>query len=173
MKELLKNIKFAWKYSKKEKKRILLYVFLNIIRILVNLVVPILSSIIIVRLTENLLIQVLQISVVLLAVHCIENVVYYLTKLLSQVIYREAFIGLHIDLGKEILKLENKCIDNNSSGVFIQRLTNDTSNIADVFNVLNIYLTHIITNIGIFGVVFVLNKVVFLYLVIILLSISL
>ena len=80
-------------------------------------------------------------------------------------IYRESFIKIQNDLGKEILKLENKVLDSNSSGVFIQRLTNDTSKIADIFNVLNIYLTNILTNIGIFGAIFIINKTVFLYLI--------
>lgn len=166
MKELLKNLKFAWKYAKKEIKKIFLYAFLSIIRILIDLVLPVLSSIIIVSFTENALIQVLQISIVLLLTCILEYILSFITRLLAQVIYKEAFIGLQIDLGREVLKLENECIDKNSSGVFIQRLTNDTSNIADVYNVLNIYISHIITNLGIFGVVFAINKLVFIYLVI-------
>ena len=61
------------------------------------------------------------------------------------------------------MKLENKCIDSNSSGVFIQRLINDTSNLADIFSVLNIYLTHILTDIGIFGAIFIINKIAFIF----------
>ena len=65
-----------------------------------------------------------------------------------------------------MLKLETKTIDENSSGVFIQRLTNDTSKIADIFNVLNMYLGNVITDIGIFVAVFIINKIAFLYLMI-------
>ena len=39
-------------------------------------------------------------------------------------------------------KIENKCLDASSSGVFIQRLTADTTRIADVFTVLFIHLTN-------------------------------
>ena len=165
MKELIKNIKFAWKYSKKEKYSLLLFLICNIVRIVVSVIVPIFSARVILNLTNNQLVQVLDIALVLLVCEIIRNIIHACTHYLAQRIYRESFIDIQTDLGKEILKLENKCIDNNSSGVFIQRLINDTSNLADIFSVLNIYLTHILTDIGIFGAIFVINKKVFLYVI--------
>ena len=90
---------------------------------------------------------------------------YFFTRYFSQIIYRETFIKIQTNLGEEILKLENECIDNYSSGVFIQRLTSDASKIADIFNILNMYLSNIITNIGIFIAVFIINKIAFIYLI--------
>ncbi len=173
MKGFWKNIKFAWKYAKSHKIKLLLYLICNILHICISVFTPIVSAQIIVKLTNNVLIQVLQLSLVLLVAELIRNVIIYFTQYFSQKIYRECFIEIQSDLGREILKLENKCIDNNSSGVFIQRLTNDTSNIADVFNVLNIYLTHILTNVGIFGAVFIINKKVFVFLIFMILIIYL
>lgn len=164
MKDLLYNLKFAWKYTKSQKLNLLFYFLCNVSQILISVVAPIVSANIIVNLSNNLLIQVLNLAICLLFIELFRNGVVYLTSFFSQRIYRESFIMLQTDLGKEILKLENYCIDANSSGVFIQRLTNDTSNIADIFNVLNIYLTHILTDIGIFGVIFIINKKVFVFL---------
>ena len=79
-------------------------------------------------------------------------------------IYRESFYEIQTELGSYILKLENNIIDKNGSGVFIQRLTSDTSRLADVFNVLNVYLGNIIMDIGIFIAIFIINIYVFLYL---------
>jgi ABC-type multidrug transport system fused ATPase/permease subunit len=84
----------------------------------------------------------------------------------AQRIHREGFKRIQIHLGQEILKIENKCLDASSSGVFIQRLTADTTRIADVFTVLFIHLTNIISDIGIFGAVFIINKPAFFYLLI-------
>lgn len=50
--------------------------------------------------------------------------------------------------------------------MFIQRLTSDTSRLADIFNVLNLYLSRILINIGIFIAVFIINFWAFLYLVV-------
>lgn len=173
MKELWSNLKIAWIYAKDQKKRLILYVLSNIVTIIISVVVPILSARVIVDLTSNQFHQVLLISLVILFVELSRNIVHYFTRYFSQVIYRETFTKIQGKLGSEILRLENQCIDNNSSGVFIQRLTNDTSKIADIFNVLNMYLSNIITNIGIFGAVFLINKVAFCYLLIMILTIYL
>ena len=165
MKDFFHNLQFAWKYTKNQKGKVFLYILCNILHIAISVFAPILSAQIIVKLTSNLLMQVLQLSLALIGIEIFRNVIIYFSQFFSQKIYRESFILIQSDLGKEILQLENKCIDANSSGVFIQRLTNDTSNIADVFNVLNIYLTHILTNIGIFGAIFIINKKVFAFLV--------
>lgn len=165
MKEFFNNLKFAWKYAKGEKKKIVAYILCNIVTIIISIFIPILSADIIVNLTSNEFQQVLLISAIILVVELSRNASNYCVRLFSQIIYREAFTKIQSSLGKEILKLENKIIDENSSGVFIQRLTNDTSKIADIFNVLNIYLANIITDIGIFFAVFIINKIAFLYLV--------
>lgn len=166
MKELWDNLKFAWIYAKDQKHKLICYIISNIIVITISIVVPIISSQIIVELTNNAFYQVLYLSLIILIVEMFRNVSNYLTRYFSQVIYRETFTKIQNELGRTMLKLENSCIDANPSGVFIQRLTNDTSRIADIFNVLNIYLTNIITNIGIFGAVFIINKIAFLYLII-------
>ena len=173
MKDFFRNIKFAWKYAKNQKVRLFFYLICNVIHICISVFTPIVSAQIIVKLTDNLLLQVLQLAIVLLMAEMLRNVVVYFSQLFSQKIYRETFILIQKDLGREILHLDNKCIDANSSGVFIQRLTNDTSNIADIFNVLNIYLTNILTNIGIFGAIFIINKKVFLFLLFMILTIYL
>ena len=165
MKELIYNLKFAWRYAKNQKKLIILYILCNLFQIIISVFLPVLSAKIIVSLTDNQLVQVLNIALILLVTELFRNCVVYLTNFFSQKIYRETFISVQSDLGYEILKLQNKCIDDNSSGVFIQRLTSDTSNIADVFNVLNIYLTHVLTDIGIFVAIFFINKKVFLFVV--------
>ena len=166
MKELIYNLKFAWRYAKNQKKLIILYILCNLFQIIISVFLPVLSAKIIVSLTDNQLIQVLNIALILLVTELFRNCVVYLTNFFSQKIYRETFISVQSDLGYEILKLQNKCIDDNSSGVFIQRLTSDTSNIADVFNVLNIYLTHVLTDIGIFAAIFFINKKVFLFVIV-------
>ena len=141
---------------KNQRVKFFLYIFCNIIHIFISVLVPIISAQIIVKLTDNVLLQVLELAFVLFLVEIVRNVIVYFSQYFSHKIYRETFIVIQRELGKEILKLENQCIDKNSSGVFIQRLTNDTSNIADVFNVLNIYLTQVLTNVGIFGAIFIL-----------------
>lgn len=166
MKEFLKNVKKAWKYGKNQKKYIIGYIAFNVVFIFINLFVPILSAKIIVSLTSNQFEQVLFIGLVILIVEILRNTAYYATSYFRHRIFRETFNEIEISLGTEILKIENSCLDENGSGLFIQRLTNDASKVADIFVVLNVYLTNIVTNIGIFLAVFIISKIMFLYIVI-------
>lgn len=166
MKEFSKNIKKAWKYGKNQKKYIIGYIAFNVVFIFINLFVPILSAKIIVSLTSNQFKQVLFIGIVILIVEILRNTAYYATSYFRHRIFRETFNEIEINLGTEILKIENSCLDENGSGLFIQRLTNDASKVADIFVVLNVYLTNIVTNIGIFLAIFIINKIMFLYIVI-------
>ncbi len=166
MREFIGNLKFAWNYARGQRKRLIGYILCNIVSMMISIFVPILSARVIVDLTSNQFYQVLLISFVILVLEVLRNFIHFFARYCSQTIYRETFTLVQSSLGHEILKLENQCIDQNSSGVFIQRLTNDTSKIADIFNVLNLYLSNIITNIGIFGAIFIINKIVFCYLVV-------
>ena len=166
MKETIFNIKFAWQYIKDQKLRLFGYAASSIFTIIISVILPILSAQIIVNLTSNKLQQVLYISLVILGIELTRNLFNYMARLCAQRIYREGFKQVQIHLGEEILRIENKCLDANSSGVFIQRLLNDTSRIADVFNVLFINLTSIITDIGIFGAVFIISKPAFFYMLV-------
>lgn len=165
MKSLLYNLKFTWQYVKDEKCKLIAFMIMNFIVMIISLVVPILSAKIIIALTTNQFYQLIWISIAIFLIENTRNVVHYFSRYYSQVIYRESFIKIQTDLGRHILKLENKSIDENGSGVFIQRLNSDTSRLAEIFNVLNHYLTNILIDIGIFGAVFIINKVVFVYLV--------
>ena len=166
MKETIFNIKFAWQYIKEQKLRLFGYAASSIFTIIISVILPILSAQIIVNLTSNKLQQVIYISLVILGIELTRNIFNYMARLCAQRIYREGFKQVQIHLGEEILRIENKCLDANSSGVFIQRLLNDTSRIADVFNVLFINLTNIITDIGIFGAVFIISKPAFFYMLV-------
>lgn len=165
MKEFFKNLKFSWKYARNYKKEMLGYTFLSILSIFVSIIIPILSAKNIVFLTNSDFKQVLYISVVLLVVNIVQYVITYFIRYFSQIVYRETFKNIQSDLGKEVLRLSNKSIDDNSSGVFIQRLTNDTSKLADVFNMLTMNISDIITSIGILGAIFIVNEMIFIYIV--------
>ena len=172
MKDLKRNLKFAWKYARYQKGKIIGFIICNFIHILISVVAPIISAQIIVKLTENKLKQVIFMALALFGIEILRNTIHFLSRYFAQVTYRETFTKIQLDLSKSILKLENSCIDNNSSGVFIQRLTTDTSKIADVFNVLNYSLTDVLTNVGIFGAILIIDVRIFVYMLLMVLIIG-
>ena len=165
MKELFKNLKFVWNYTKNEKGKLIILTIINIIQIIISVIFPILSARVVVSLTTNEYFRILLIAIIILILDSIYNCLSYFVRIITIKIHREVLSKLEVDLGKNVLKLENTSLDKNGSGVFIQRLTGDTSNISGVFNSLLEILTRIITYIGILIAMFIVNKLVFLYVI--------
>ena len=166
MKEFFSNLKFVWQYAKDQKAKLIKYILCNFVVVIISVVVPIISANIIIYLTDSMFYQLLMMASVLCLLELLRNMLNYFSRYYSMIIFRESFIKIQTALGKNILRLENKIIDSNSSGVFIQRLTSDTSRLADIFNVLNLYLSRILINLGIFIVVFIISFRAFIYLIV-------
>ena len=167
MLELVKNLKFAWRYVKEQKSKIILLAIIGLLLAVIGVVLPILSARLIVYLTSNELLQLLSIAFVVFAVEILKNIMKYFSDYLLNIVYRETFNNIQISLGKEMLKLKNKTLDSNSSGFFIQRLMGDTSKLSSIFNIINSNLTEIISSIGILIAVLIINFWIFLYMLIV------
>ncbi|MEE3342989.1 MAG: ABC transporter ATP-binding protein [Bacilli bacterium] len=163
MKSFFKNIKFAYGYAKEDRNYLILTIFLNIISIILRVIMPILSAKIIISLTSNNYIQIISIAFVILVVNFLNDDIYYIFRRIATRIYKDVVSKLGVDLGRNILMLENKSLDDNGSGVFIQRITNDTSRLADVFNGILDMTTEIFKYIGILIAIFIVNKIIFVY----------
>ena len=166
MKEFKKNIKRTWIYTKDQKKELFLYMFMHLIDIVIGIVLPIISAKIIIYLTKNNYYQIALMALIIFFIESTRNLIYYGERKTTQIIYRETFNKIQINLGKEILKLENKVLDEKGTGVFIQRINGDTEKLSEIFNDLGFYLSEILKNIGIFIAIFIINKTCFIYLLI-------
>ena len=166
MKEFFKNLKRVWKYARNQRKKIILYYICQIIDMINGIVTPIASAVIITHITNKLYYQVIFMAFVLFFIDSLYSLCIYFERILANYIFRECMSNLEIDLGKEILKLDNKSIDDNSSGVFISRVTKDTSQLADIFNTLGPNLSQILKNVGIFIAVFIVDITCFIFLVV-------
>jgi len=166
LKEFFKNLKFAWKYTKGQKKNLIKYLIVSILAIIVSVLLPILYAKELILLTDNLFIQLIFISLLVFIMENVHNFINYLSRGYSQIIFKESFTEVQTDLGKNILKLENKEIDKNGTGVFIQRLTSDASTLSEIFNTITFWITNIITDLGIYLAVFLISKIVFVYFII-------
>ena len=170
MKQFIKNLKFAWQYAKYEKKYFFIIIISNIIWIAISIILPILSARIIVSLTSNDFIKIISIAAIILVVEVLSSIFNYISRFSALKIYRNTLTRLETELGKNILKLENACLDENGSGVFIQRMTNDTSKLAEIFNNLLDQISGIIQYIGFIIAIFITNKLVFVYCIVMIVS---
>ena len=163
MKVFIANLKLVWRCARYQKKNIIKTTIWKIIIMMISVVVPLISAKIIVNLTDNKIYQCLMFVVLMFVIENLRNFAIYFSNCFSQVVFRETMVLMQKSLGDAMLKLETKVIDDNGSGVFIQRLTNDVSLLSDEFSSINNYFGNIITNIGIFVAIFVINKWIFLY----------
>lgn len=163
MKELKKNLKFAWEYAKDVKNKIIMFIVFDFIQIIISIILPIISAKMIVRLTSNELEQVLYLAIILFLIQTGRNIIDFFTDYYIRYSYKEILKKLQMDLGKTILQLKNSCIEKTSSGLFIQRITGDTTKIADIFNIISLEGTSIITDIGIFIAILIIDFRIFLF----------
>jgi ABC-type multidrug transport system fused ATPase/permease subunit len=68
-----------------------------------------------------------------------------------------------MSLGREILKLDQKTLDSNSSGTFIQRLTNDTEKMSRIFTNGMVIIIKFLSAIGSFVAIFIIDWHMFLF----------
>lgn len=156
-------MKFVWKYAKSEKKKIIVYFLLSVFGICFSILFPFMSAKQIVLLTNESIKQFIYMSVIVFICILLEDTLDYFKSKLYQKIFRQIYINIQSDLGAEILKLSNQTLEENGSGIFIQRLIVDTKNISTIFTDLNRYINGIIANIGILITYFVLSKIVFIF----------
>ena len=163
LRESINALKKALPYALKEKKRFIVYCILNILLSILGAVGPLLTAQQLIKLTDGLFNELLSLSLIILIVGLIMNLLSYCARLNANKFIHSVLKHLQIDLATQVLNIETKVLDKNSSGVFIDRLTQDTSKIADIFIELNYSILDIVTNVGLLIAIFVISKIMFLY----------
>ena len=167
MKSVINNLKFAWKYTKGSRKLLIGYIINEILSIVISVVIPLIAAKQIIYLTDNSFKQLLLTAILVFGIEIGRNTIKYISNFYNMNMYKNIVKALQHDLANEVLTLDNKTLDKNGSGIFIQRLTSDTSELSDAFGVLTGWLGELFANIGVFVAVFVINKVLFLYFLVI------
>ena len=162
MKDTIKNLKRVWIYGREFKKNVIIFSLLSLMFIGINIITPIISANQIVYLSSNKFKMLIAISGLVLFVDIIRVIGNWLLRRNTQVFFRGTTKNIQMATAKEILKITLTDIDHNSSGTFIQRIGNDTDEMSRIFTRGMGFLTSIITDLGIFVAIFIINKPVFL-----------
>ena len=163
MKETLKNLKSVYRFGKKYKKNFLFFTIATCFGVLFNIIVPILTAQQIVYLTNNQFYQLILSTLLIFAILFLNTIKLVVIQKNTAKYFRGVSKNIQNQLGSEMLKIEQKEIDNSSSGALIKRLTDDVSQMSHVFTIGEGYLTAILSKIGIFITIFIINKIIFLY----------
>ena len=170
---LWRNVRKTWKYVKPAKWNLAGYVAIAVTEGIIGVVAPMLAAQVILNITNNHLEQLLLSALAVFGVDCIVNLSHYLKQLFYRRIYRRAMVGLQVDLVRETLKIETSEINSKSSGLFIERINGDAADIAGLFMDYTFFIAMVISNIGVMVAIFILNRYMFVFAVVVSLTIFL
>lgn len=171
LKNILINFKKTWKFVKEDKKYIILFLIFSLVLCGISVITPFLSAKMLLYLTDGLFKELLTITIIVLIVELIRNIFNFLYNILFHKYTLKATSRIQVNIAKEAMKLETAELDNNSSGIFIDRINNDTKEIVNVFSNLGDGLIDVISNIGVLIAIYFINKIMFAYFLLMLLII--
>ena len=163
MKTTFSNLKRVYNYGKKFKKNLIIFTIISLSNIAINIIYPILTAKQLVALTSSLYEQLLYVALMCFGLSILSDFTTVILRKNTQVFFRGTTKDIQINAAKEILKIELSSIDKCGSGTFIQRINNDTDEMSRIFTRGMGFLTAILTDIGIFVAIFIINKLIFFY----------
>ena len=154
-----KNFKSTYKYAKSGRKYLWLFLVINIIMTIGSVIAPILVAQRLLALTSNNYSKLLIVVICIFIIEIGNNFCRLAYNYFYNKFYFDVRRNLQIELVRETLKITQKDLNNNSSGVFIERINSDTDNLTDIFTSLIDYVSCIIGNLGVLITVFFINWV--------------
>ena len=164
--DLKTNLKMSWYFVREEKLYFVLIVFLSILLAGIGFIIPLLSAQLLLKLTDGLLKDLMIVAIIMFFVEMLRNVVTYFLRKYFELYSIKATTNAQIKMFEETLKIKAAEIEDNTTGMFIDRINNDTEDIVTTFSHLCTVIINIISNLGVFLAVFVINRYMFLYFVI-------
>lgn len=166
MKETLKNMRLVYGYGKKYRINLIIFTIISISNIAINIAYPIFTAKVLVSLTSGLYEQVLIAALICFGMSFLCDFTTVALRKNTQVFFRGTTKNIQIAAAREILKIELTSIDKTGSGAFIRRIASDTDEMSRIFTRGMGFLASILSDIGIFVAIFIVNKVVFVYFVV-------
>lgn len=165
-KELKTNLKMSWYFVKKEKLYFIILILLAILLAVISFIIPLLSAKLLIKLTDGLLKDLILVAIIIFFIEVLRNIILYFFNRIFELYSIKATTNAQIKMFEETLKIKMSVMDDNTTGMFIDRINNDTENIIDTFSNLSSTFINMISNAGIFLAVLVINKYMFLYFII-------
>lgn len=163
MKRTFRNIKKVYSYGREYKSSLIFQTIGSIFGIAIGIILPIITAYQLVYLTDNKWHQLIIMSIIVFVMGMVSAFKTVLIRKNTQKFTLGVSTKIQKLLSYEILKISQKEIDTNSTGVFIQRLTSDSEELAYIFTISFGRCINIISSLGVFISVFIINKVVFIY----------
>lgn len=160
---LWRNIRKTYRYVRPWRKDLIMFAVISVVEAIIGVAVPMLSAQVILNITNNQIEQLILITLALLGVSIVMSVCGYFEDLFYRRVSRGMLVGMQVDVARETMKIETSELNQKSSGVFIDRLNNDTRDVAHTIVEYAYAISRLLANVGVLFAIFVLNKFMFLY----------
>ncbi len=164
-KELKTNLKMSWYFVRVEKLYFIILVILSLMLAGLSFIIPMLSAQLLLKLTDGLLKDLMLVAIIIFFIEILRNVILYFFRKIFELYSIKATTNAQIKMFEETLKIKTAVIEDNTTGMFIDRINNDTEDIINTFSNLCSVFINMISNAGVFLAVFVINKYMFIYFV--------
>ena len=127
-----KNFKSIWGYFRSSKKYLVAYGVVSIVEAGLSILFPLLTAQIVLKMTDGLMDQLFFTALMLLLVEFVISSFSRFKAYFYNKIYLRTMVQLQKKTAEETLKIKVDEIDKNTSGMFIERINSDTSEISNV-----------------------------------------
>jgi len=163
MKETLRNLRKVYNYGREWNKSLILSCVFSFAFVVVHVIYPVFTAKQITALTGGLFEQLVFATLVIFGFDLLAALRMFIIRHNTQVYFRGTFKTLQLSCAREILGIRLKDFDDNTSGVFIERINNDCAAMAHVFTMGTGNLTGIVSSIGVFIAVLMTNWQTFMF----------
>ena len=163
MKQTIKNLKKVYKYGSLYKMSLILQILGSLIGMIISIVLPIIISKYVVYFTNEVYKQTIIMAATILCLQILRELKTILIRKNTQILHCGISKNLRKKLAQEILKIEQKQLDETNSGIFTNRMNSDTENMSAMFTTGCGNLFGVISNLGSFIAVLIIDYHMFIY----------
>ena len=160
---LAKDLEFAWKYTKLKKKTFFLGAASQLIATLFNILAAFLLAKLIISYTDEIFLQAILTAIGIFVLNILEQGVMYIASMSYNAVSYAILASIQEDMTDSILKVRTNTMTNYGSGLFIQRMTTDTSTFAAGLNTVMDLLIQVGRFVGTLVAILLVSPSVFLF----------
>ncbi len=144
-------------------KQFVLIGLLGLITSSMSFIEPIIDANIVTNITKLHLEKAIFLALILLMTRLLMQLLHYLSNVLFSSVKFRSILNIRMKVCNAYVRIKSKVLDQHESGVFLERIKNDPSDITELFTDIQDYIIGIITNIGIIFYVYWIHPVVGLF----------
>ena len=160
---IAKDLEFAWKYTKIKKRTFLLGAASQLFATVFNIFAAFLLAKLIISYTDELFMQAILTGVGIFVLNVLEQGIMYVASMSYNAVSYAILASIQEDMTDSVLKIRTNTMTNYGSGLFIQRMTTDTSTFAAGLNTVMDLLIQIGSFVGTLIAILIVSPSVFLF----------